>query len=110
MSADAARAMVAEALELAYRLPGLWRRVLDGQLLVWKARQVAARTLCLSTTAVAFVHSQLQAVPGHDGVTMLDRLVEAALELHDPPRRSCAGGGRRPATSGCTTPVTVGSA
>ena len=38
---DAARQLVAEALELAHRLPRLWARVLAGEVPVWRARLIA---------------------------------------------------------------------
>src|SRR5215218_2210550 len=39
-STDAGVVYVGDAVELAYRLPRLWARVLAGQVPVWKARRV----------------------------------------------------------------------
>src|SRR6201990_2394886 len=50
--------LVADALELAYRLPRLWALVQAGSLQAWKARQVAQQTRHLSHQAAAFVDRQ----------------------------------------------------
>src|SRR6478672_8000173 len=51
--------LVAEAVELCYRLPRLWALVQDGRLQAWKARRVARATTQLSADAVAFVDRHL---------------------------------------------------
>ena len=40
----AARALVADALDLRYRLPMLWLQVQAGQVRAWQARKVAEQT------------------------------------------------------------------
>jgi hypothetical protein len=40
----AARALIADALDLRYRLPRLWRRVLTGGVRAWQARRIAEQT------------------------------------------------------------------
>ena len=45
---DAARQLIADALELDYRLPKLWKRVLAGEVPVWRARLIARETTDLS--------------------------------------------------------------
>ena len=43
----AARALIADALDLRYRLPRLWGRVLTGGVRAWQARKIAEQTrLC----------------------------------------------------------------
>src|SRR3954464_2582450 len=54
--------LVADAVELCYRLPRLWALVHDGRLQAWKARRVAHETTHLSRATVAFVDRHL-AVP-----------------------------------------------
>src|SRR3954469_19364386 len=55
--------LVADSLELCYRLPTLWALVQSGRLQAWKARQVAQLTTSLGAAAVAFVDAQA-AIPG----------------------------------------------
>jgi hypothetical protein len=50
--------LVADALELRYRLPRMWRLVQSGRLQAWKARKVAQQTTHLGAEAVAFVDAQ----------------------------------------------------
>ena len=47
----AARSLVADALDLRYRLPMLWRQVQAGQVRAWQARKVAEQTRLLSWDA-----------------------------------------------------------
>ncbi len=44
LSTDAGKAHVGTTLELRYRLPRLWQRVLDGKVPVWRARRIAEHT------------------------------------------------------------------
>lgn len=46
-STDGGRAYLGEALELRYRLPKLWQRVVDGDLAAWKARHLAQGVMLL---------------------------------------------------------------
>ena len=48
LSTDAGKRYVGNAVELRHRLPRLWRRVVAGDLVAWKARRVADQTLLLS--------------------------------------------------------------
>src|SRR3989337_3472268 len=54
-STDSGRVLIAESLELKYRLTRLWDRVQTGALPVWRARRVAQATLGLSMEAAVFV-------------------------------------------------------
>src|SRR5689334_530707 len=51
LSAGSGRNLVAQALELAHRLPKTWARVIAGQLAPWRARRIAEETLTLSFEA-----------------------------------------------------------
>ena len=70
----AARALVADALDLRYRLPMLWLQVQAGQVRAWQARKVAEQTRLLSWDACVeldaaisgfSVDDDLVAVPNH---------------------------------------------
>ena len=60
-------ALVAEAVELRFRLPRLWALVQSGGLQAWKARQVAKATTQLSREAVGFVDRHLAVTAGRTG-------------------------------------------
>ena len=55
----AARALIADALDLRYRLPRLWDRVLTGGVRAWQARKIAEQTRPLSWEACADVDHAL---------------------------------------------------
>jgi hypothetical protein len=55
----AARSLIADALDLRYRLPRLWGRVLTGGVRARQARKVAEQTRCLSWQACADVDHAL---------------------------------------------------
>jgi hypothetical protein len=55
----AARSLIADALDLRYRLPRLWGRVLTGGVRAWQARRIAEQTRALSWEACADVDHAL---------------------------------------------------
>jgi len=55
----AARSLIADALDLRYRLPRLWGRVLTGGVRGWQARRIAEQTRALSWQACADVDHAL---------------------------------------------------
>ena len=55
MPTEAGKAYLGEAVELRYRLAGLWARVVAGDLVAWKARKIAKATIILSVEAAAYV-------------------------------------------------------
>jgi hypothetical protein len=55
----AARSLIADALDLRYRLPRLWGRVLTGGVRAWQARKIAEQTRPLSWEACADVDHAL---------------------------------------------------
>ncbi len=83
-SLDSGRSYVGQVVELAYRLPKTWARVLTGEVPVWKALRIADSTRLLPEDAASFVDAQL--APFADGCTwaQIDRLVETALVRFDP--------------------------
>ena len=54
-ASDAGSALIAEALELACRLPRVWTRVRAGELPPWRARRIADRTICLPPEGAEYV-------------------------------------------------------
>ena len=80
LSTEAGKAYLGEALELRYRLPRTWQRVVGGDLPGWKARLVARETTRLSARrrvkprqVVLNVHLSHAAVGGNDPVARLER-------------------------------------
>ncbi len=78
--------LVADTLELRYRLPRLWALVQTGTLAAWKARQVAAQTTHLSRPAALFVdrHLTVLARRGDLPPNKVRPLIHEALLQHDP--------------------------
>ncbi|RHW27413.1 HNH endonuclease [Nocardioides immobilis] len=83
-SLDSGRAYVGQVVELAYRLPKTWDRVLDGRVPVWKALRIAESTRTLPADAAAFVDRQLAPIARGVSWAQIDRLVEEALVRYDP--------------------------
>ncbi len=75
LTTDAGRALIGQALELAWRLPRLWRLVCEGEVPSWRARRVADQTMGLTPAAAAYVDAHVAAVAGKVGTAQLDRLV-----------------------------------
>ena len=83
---DAGRQLIADALELAYRLPRLWKRVLAGEVPVWRARLIARETTDLSVEAALFADRLIAATPRRIGQVQAARLVQEARLYFDPDR------------------------
>ena len=83
---DDARQLLADALELVYRLPRLWALVLAGLVPVWRARLISRETHDLGVEAVAFADRLICAVP--DKIRLVDaaKLVDEARLYCDPDR------------------------
>src|ERR687889_336091 len=73
------RNYLAQALELAHRLPKVWSRVQTGQLAPWRGRRIAEETLPLSREAAAWVDAQVAPFAHKTGTTATQRLVETAI-------------------------------
>jgi len=99
MSHDAGAVFLGDAVELAYRLPRLYARVLAGEVPVWRARHVAQQTRSLPPAGATFVDTHVAPVAGTLGPTAVVRLVEEALVRFDPgaaeDRRMAAAEDRR---------------
>ncbi|RHW26979.1 hypothetical protein D0Z08_12430 [Nocardioides immobilis] len=83
-SLDSGRAYVGQVVELAYRLPKTWARVLEGRVPVWKALRFAESTRTLPADAAGFVDRQLAPIAHGVSWAQIDRLVEEALVRYDP--------------------------
>ena len=83
---DAARQLIADALELAYRLPRLWQQVLAGAVPVWRARLIARETTDLSAKAALFADRLIAATPRRIGQVKAAQLVQEARLCFDPDR------------------------
>jgi len=84
MSTDAGKRYVGHALELRYRLPRVWRRVVNGDLRPWLARRIAEKTLLLSMDAAGFVDRHVAPTAHRIGPVQLDRLVDEAIGRYMP--------------------------
>src|SRR5690348_2123595 len=84
LSLPAGRALVAEVLELAFRLPRLWATVQSGGAQAWRARRIARLTGTLSLEAASFVDSQVAGFAHRMGRAAIERLVEEAIGRHMP--------------------------
>ncbi|MGN6574108.1 MAG: hypothetical protein ACTHKG_00335 [Nocardioides sp.] len=84
--AVAARTLIADALDVRHRHPLLWAAVGAGEILVWQARKVAARTrsLCLSWEQALWVDAQVAPYARSLPWTSFLDLVEAKIVEVDP--------------------------
>ena len=96
---EAGKYYLGHALELRYRLPKLWARVVSGDLAAWKARQVAHETIghSLSVEAAGFVDTHVAPVAHRIKPAQLARLVDEAIgrfmpDLAEQRRRAAADG------------------
>jgi len=83
-SYDSGRNYVGQVVELAYRLPKNWTRVIAGEVPVWKALRIADHTRLLPEDAAAFVDRQLAPYAAGCSWAQIGRLVETALIRFDP--------------------------
>ena len=79
LSSEAGRRYLGEALEVCYRLPRTWRRVIAGDLSAWRARLVARETIRLSQEAVSYVDAHVAPVAHQVKPAQLDRVVNEAI-------------------------------
>src|SRR4051794_28622784 len=84
MSTGAGKRYLGDAIETHYRLPRLWKRVIAGEVPVWKARQIATRTIGLSEDAAGFVDQHLAPTAHACSYAQIDRAVDHARDLYDP--------------------------
>ena len=76
--------LIADALELAHRLPRVWARVTAGELPPWRARRISSSTFCLPAEGAEHVDRHVARFAHKVGIAQLDRLVEEALVRFDP--------------------------
>jgi len=86
ISKDAGRALVGDALELAYRLPRLWDLVQGLQVPAWRARRISRLTTDLSPEAATFADRLIAADPDHISAVRASQLVDEARLYFDPDR------------------------
>jgi hypothetical protein len=80
----AARALIADALDLRYRLPRLWGRVLTGGVRAWQARKIAEETRPLSWEACADVDHALSDFVGMMPWPRFTKILAATVLEADP--------------------------
>ena len=80
----AARMLIADALDLRYRLPRLWGRVLTGGVRAWQARRIAEQTRPLSWEACADVDHALSDCVGMMPWPRFATILAAAILEADP--------------------------
>ena len=85
-STDAGRQVIADSVELKYRLGRIWARVQSGDLEPWRARRIAQETLGLSPVAAAFVDAQVEPFAHRIGWAALERLIAEAVARFMPDR------------------------
>ncbi|WP_143033864.1 HNH endonuclease signature motif containing protein [Nocardioides sp. YR527] len=78
------RKYLADAVELAWRLPRTWVRILDGTLAGWRARRVAEITRHLDPEVAGWVDTQVAAHAHKIGPAQLERTVKEAAALFEP--------------------------
>ena len=84
MTTDAGRNYLGDAVEVCHRLPRLWRRVMAGEVAVWRARKIASSTASLPADGAAHVDRHVAPVAHRLSWAQLDRTVDAARALFDP--------------------------
>ncbi len=98
MTSDSGKRYVGRALELRYRLPRIYARVVAGDLQLWRAGKIADVTLYLPEAGATYVDRMLAPTAHKVGIAQLDRLVEETLLRFDPEeaerRRLAAAEGR----------------
>jgi hypothetical protein len=80
----AARVLIADALDLRYRLPRLWARVLTGGVRAWQARKIAEQTRVLSWEACADVDHALSDLVGMMPWPRFAKILSATILEADP--------------------------
>jgi hypothetical protein len=83
VSTGAGEAMIRDALVLRHRLPGIWERVLAGEVPVWRARRIAQAVVGKPGDVAAHLDDAVGPVAEKVGPVTLDRLVgEAMMRLY----------------------------
>jgi hypothetical protein len=80
----AGRQFLADAVELAHRLPRLLGQVRAGRVAVFKARRVAQRTTDLPAAGAGYVDARVAMAASRVSLSQVDLLVDEARVLFDP--------------------------
>jgi HNH endonuclease len=80
----AALQLVADALDLAYRLPRVWARVQALEVPAWRARRIAQKTAALTAEQAALVDAEVAPRAHKIGPVVLERVVAEVAALDDP--------------------------
>lgn len=100
----AARSLIADALDLRYRLPRLWGRVLTGGVRAWQARKIAEQTRPLSWEACADVDHALSDFVGMMPWPRFATILSATVLEADPALAAEPSGPAPHRTSSVSTP------
>ena len=84
ISTHAADALVAAALDLRHRLPGLWTRVQAGEVKAWIGRKVADATRHLTVPTCGQVDIEITPYADRISWTRLDHIIQATWMRTDP--------------------------
>ncbi|WP_370250012.1 HNH endonuclease [Nocardioides sp.] len=84
LSTPAGRSFLADAVEVSCRLPRLWQRVCDDEVVVWRARKIAERTAVLSAEGAAWVDRRVAGDAHALSAAQIARTVEAARAMFEP--------------------------
>ncbi|MCW2851346.1 MAG: hypothetical protein JWM84_1010, partial [Nocardioides sp.] len=99
MSTDSAKRYVGAALEVRYRLPRIWQRVVAMELPFYKARWIAEHTMSLPPAGAAYVDQQVGFCAHKISFAEIERQITTAQARFDPEAaeksRRLAADGRR---------------
>lgn len=84
VSTDSAKSYIGAALEVRYRLPRIWARVVAGDLPFWRARSIADRTTTLSEAGARFVDRRVAFVAHKISYAETQRQIDEAQARFDP--------------------------
>jgi hypothetical protein len=84
VSTMAGMQLLADGLDLAYRLPHTWAKVQALQVAPWRARRLAQATHRLTRQAAGYVDTQLADRVDSCGAVLIDRTVAQAAARFDP--------------------------
>ena len=84
VSTFAGMQLLADAMDLQHRLPGIWSKVDRLDVAPWKARRVAQATRSLSQRAAAYIDAELAHRISTCGAVMIERVVAAAIAKFHP--------------------------
>jgi hypothetical protein len=90
ISTMAGMRLLADALDLAHRLPTVWRKVQALEVAPWRGRRLAQASHGLSRQAAAYVDSRLAERIDSCGAVLIDRIVTQAAALYDPDEQTVA--------------------